>query len=37
MKKKIVVNDFDEPKHVIGSKLLYKNENYDIDYFSWNL
>ena len=31
------MNDFDEPKHVLSSKLIFNNGNYDLEYFSWNL
>ena len=37
IKKRIVVNDFEEPKHILNSKLFYRNNNYEMEYFSWNL
>ena len=31
------MNDFEEPKHILNSKLFYRNNNYEMEYFSWNL
>lgn len=33
----MVVNDFDEPKHILNSKLFHINNSYEMEYFSWNL
>lgn len=37
MKNKIIVNNFDEPKHVLNSQLFQRNGKYDLEYWTWNL